>query len=103
MLCYRFVVRVDGWRQLCTERHIDPEVFLRELPGYDAVQQMEPVARLLAFSAEEALDFLRVDAEARRVAEAETPAVRREYQVDTAADVAQSMRAFLQERLDEWC
>jgi hypothetical protein len=28
--------------------------------------------------------------------------VRREYKLDTAADVAQSLRAFLQARLDEW-
>src|SRR5262249_3851563 len=102
MLCYRFVVRADGWRLLCTEMHIDPVVLLKELPGYDAVQQMEQVARLLAFSAEEALAFLRADAEARRPAQQETPGVRREYKVDTVADVAQSMRAFLQERLEEW-
>jgi hypothetical protein len=102
MLCYCYVVRADGWRRLCTELHIDPVVLLKELPGYDAVQQMEQVARQLAFSAEEALAFLRGEAEARRPAEEETPAVRREYKIDTAADVAQSMRAYLQERLDEW-
>jgi hypothetical protein len=102
MLCYLFVVRADGWRLLCTEMHIDPVVLLKELPGYDAVQHMEQVARLLALSAEEALDFLHADAETRRPAAAETPALRREDKVDTAADVAQSMRAFLQARLDKW-
>jgi hypothetical protein len=102
MLCYTFVVRADGWRLLCREMHIDPEDYLKDLPGVDAVQQMEPLARLLAFDAEEALDFLRADAEARRPAAEETPAVRREDKVETAADVAQSLRAFLQERLDKW-
>jgi hypothetical protein len=41
MLAYRYVVRADGWRLLCAELPIDPEVLLKELPGYDAVQQME--------------------------------------------------------------
>jgi hypothetical protein len=65
LLCYRFVVRADGWRLLCTQLHIDAVVLLKELPGSDAVQQMGPVARLLAFSPAEALAFLRADAEAR--------------------------------------
>jgi hypothetical protein len=64
---------------------------------------MEQVARLLAFSAEEALAFLRAQVEAVRPAEDESPEVRREYKIDTTADVAQSMREFLQERLDAWC
>jgi hypothetical protein len=102
MLAHRYVVRADGWRLLCTEMHVDPVVLMKELPGYDAVQQMEQVARLLAFSAEEALAFRRADAAAGRPAEEETRAVRREYEIDMAADVAQSMRTFLQARLDEW-
>jgi hypothetical protein len=102
MLCYRFVVCADGWRLLCSQMHIDPGFLLKDLPGYDSVQQMERTARLFAFSAEEALAFLRADAEARRPAEDKTDAVRREYTIDTADDVAQSMRASLQTQLDEW-
>jgi hypothetical protein len=102
MLAYRYVVRADGWRLLCAELPIDPEVLMRELPGYDAVQQMEQVARLIAFSAEEALAFLCAEAEAVRPAEEGERKVRREYKIDTAADVARSMREFLQARLDEW-
>jgi hypothetical protein len=101
MLCYRFMARADGWRLLCSELHIDP-VVLKELPGYDAVQQMEQVARLLAFSAEEALSFLRAEAESCLPAEEEASAVQWEHTIDTAADVAQSMRTYLQERLEEW-
>jgi hypothetical protein len=81
---------------------IDPEVLLKELPGYDAVKQMEQVARLIAFGAEEALAFLRAEAEAGRPAEDDTAGVRREYPIDTAVDVAQSMRELLQARLDAW-
>jgi hypothetical protein len=33
MLCYRFVVRADGWRLLCSEMHIDPVILLKALPG----------------------------------------------------------------------
>jgi hypothetical protein len=63
---------------------------------------MEEVARLMAFSAEEALAYLRAGVEADRPAEGDTPAVRREYRLDTAADVARSMRAFLRARLESW-
>jgi hypothetical protein len=48
------------------------------------------------------LAFRRADAEASRAAEDERPAVRREYQTDTAADADQSMRAFLRARRDAW-
>lgn len=102
MLCYRFVVHADGWRLLCSQMHIDPEVLLKDLSGYESVKQMEESARLVAFSAEEALAFLRADAEGRRPAEEETAAVRRQDTINTADDVAQSMRAFLQRQLDEW-
>jgi len=102
LLCYCYVVRADGWRLLCTQMHIDPVILLKDLPGFDTVQQMEQVARLLAFNAEEALAFLRADAEASRPAQEETTGVKREYKIDTAADVAQSMRTFLQMQLDKW-
>lgn len=102
MLAYRSVVLADGWRLLCTQLQVDPEVLLRELTGHQAVEQMEEVARLMAFSAEEALAYLRASAEAVRPAEGDTTAVRRECRLDTAAGVAQSMRAFLQARLESW-
>ena len=54
MLAYRFMVRAEGWQLLCAELHLDPEVLPRQLPGYEAVKQMEEVARRVAFSAEEA-------------------------------------------------
>jgi hypothetical protein len=92
----------DGWRLLCVELQIDPEVLLGELTGYQVVKQMEEVARLMAYSAAEALDYLRASVEAGRPTEGDTSAVRREYRLDTAADVAQSMRAFLQARLECW-
>jgi hypothetical protein len=102
MLAYRFVVLADGWRLLCSSLQVDPEVLLCELTGYQVVQQMEEVARLMAFSAEEALAYLRASAEAVQPAEGDTPTVRREYRLDSATDVAQSMRAFLQARLESW-
>jgi hypothetical protein len=102
MLAYRFVVLADGWRLLCIELNVNPDALLRELTGYDVVKQMEEVARLMAYSAAEALAYLRSRVEGSSPAQGDQPAVRREYRLDTAADVAQSMRAFLQARLDWW-
>ena len=58
ILAHRFVVRAEGWQLLCAELHLDPEVLPRQLPGYEAVKQMEEVARRVAFSAEEAQAYL---------------------------------------------
>ena len=101
MLAYRCVVCADGWKLLCAELKIDPDFLLREVPGYEAVQQMEKLSRLIAFTAEEAIMYLRemlgLDAPSAK----ETAAIR-EYRIQTAAEVAQEMRAFLRAKLDAW-
>src|SRR5712692_2605299 len=55
----RFVAHVDGWKQFCSERHIDPEVQLHFLPGWDTITRTEGPARELAFTPEEAARFAR--------------------------------------------
>jgi len=102
MLAYRCVVRADGWQLLCAELHLDPDVLAQQLPGYQAVQQMVQEARRIAFNAEEALAFLRDRVAAAQPGVNETPALCREYRLDTADDVARSMRDFLRARLDSW-
>jgi hypothetical protein len=101
-LAFRFVVRADGWKLLCRQLQIDPDVVLRDLPGYQTVCQMEEVARLIACTAEEALACLREGAERDGAAEGESSPVRRDYRLDTAEDVARSMRAFLAGELAAW-
>jgi hypothetical protein len=54
----RFVNHVDGWKQFCLELHLDPEVQLNFMPGWDTITRTEEQARELAFSPEQAVGFL---------------------------------------------
>jgi hypothetical protein len=101
-LAFRFVVRADGWKLLCRQLQIDPDVVLRDLPGYETVCQMEGVARLLACTAEQALACLREGAEREAAAKGASPPVRQDYRLDTAEEVARSMHAFLAGELAAW-
>jgi hypothetical protein len=59
MLCRQFAVAADAWDLLCGRLALDPELPLRGLPGCEAVREMGPVARGLAFTEEQARDYLR--------------------------------------------
>jgi hypothetical protein len=102
MLDYRCVVLADAWQLLCNELHLDPDVLAQDLPGYAAVQQVVQAARFVAFNAEEALDYLRHYFEASQPPSNATPPLPRKYQLDSATDMAQQMRGFLQARLESW-
>jgi hypothetical protein len=101
-LAFRFVVRADGWKQFCRQLQIDPDISLRDLHGYEAVCHMEKVARPLACTPEEAIACLRDAVQSDKALETEAPPVRREYRVDTAEDVARSMRESLEEQFAAW-
>jgi hypothetical protein len=101
-LAFRFVVRADGWKLLCRQLQIDPVVVLRELPGCETVCQMEGVARLIACTAEEALAWLQEGAAGDAEAQEESPQERRQYRLDSAEEVARSMRSFLEGELAGW-
>jgi hypothetical protein len=55
----RFVAHFDGWKQFCLAMHMDPEVVLNLMPGRDIIMETEKQARYVAFSHEEAGQFLR--------------------------------------------
>src|SRR5439155_19394785 len=57
----RFVAHVDGWKRFCTELHIDPEVQLEIMIGWETITHTDKTARELAFSAEEADRFVRLE------------------------------------------
>jgi hypothetical protein len=99
MLAFEFVVDDDAWKLLCAELRIDPDAILGHLPGCGLVHDMEPAASQLAFTAEEALAYLRSQMGA---APGQAPAARGEYRIDTAADVARGMQQFLAERAKRW-
>jgi hypothetical protein len=102
MLAYRFVVRADGWQLLCSELHFDADVLLRELPGNETVCRMEKLARLLAFTPEQALAFLREAVAPDQSVVGEAPAAPGAYRLHTAAEVARAMREFLAGKLRSW-
>jgi hypothetical protein len=57
----RFVAHRHGWQQFCTDMHIDPEVQLDFMIGWDTILRTDEAARELAFSAEEAAQFVRLE------------------------------------------
>jgi hypothetical protein len=86
----RFVAHVDGWKQFSTELHIEPEALLHFMIGWDNVVRTESRARELAFTSEEALQFVRletlpVDGDESRQSGPEP--------VETAAEIAQVWHA----------
>jgi hypothetical protein len=99
MVSHRFLAQADGWKQLCAELHIDSEVLLQDLPGYETVQRMQAQVRLIAFTAEEARAYLRQILKRRQATEEKPSIAEQEARVHDAAAVARSMRAFLEARL----
>jgi hypothetical protein len=96
---HRFVVRADGWKLLCQELHIDADLILRDLPGYDHICQVEKQGRRLACTPEEGLTYLKELWERRRFAQDQGPGVPYQYRLDSAADIAQAMREELEEHM----
>jgi hypothetical protein len=58
LLAYRFVVGMDAWDRLCGELGIDPWALVKDCPGVDTVQGLEEQARMFAFSAEAAAQYV---------------------------------------------
>jgi hypothetical protein len=102
MLCYHYVVRADGWKLVCSQWHLDPEALCRELPGYETMRDLEDVARRLAFSGEEARAYWTEATRARKDTGEECGPAPEFDAVKAAENVAKSMLAFLNDRLDSF-
>ena len=59
MLAYLLVVNADGWRRFCSELRVDGDLLLKEMPGYETLTRAEEVARIMAFTPEEATAWAR--------------------------------------------
>jgi hypothetical protein len=59
IFAYLLTVNADGWRRFCSEMRIDGRLLLNELPGYETLTRAEEVARLMAFTPEEATAWAR--------------------------------------------
>ena len=81
----RFVAHVEGWKLFCSELHIDPEVQLKFMIGWETILQTEKQARALAFSPEEAAKFVQIEPFA---VEGDDSEERGPVPVETAEDLA---------------
>ena len=81
----RFVAYVDGWKQFCTELHVDPEAPLDYMIGWDNVVRTESQARELAFTPQDARWFVRWETVA---VDGDESQQRGPVAVETAAEVA---------------
>ncbi len=93
---HSFLVHADAWRLLCSDLKLDPEALVRDQPGYETVRRFEATARASAFTAEEALDYLRGQMEERAGPPPE--GVTRVWRLEGAEDLARAWRGYL----DEW-
>ncbi len=87
---YLFRTYVAGWRAFCAGLHLDPDAMPDLLPGRDLLDLAERFAEHSAFTAEEALAY-----------------VRRRFDPDkdhvlTADDLAAGLRQLYQARADFW-
>jgi hypothetical protein len=101
-LALRIVVLADGWRLLGSELHIDLAALVQELPGSDQVHQVEKAARSVAYTPDEVLAYLQEGEKGDEPAQGQPEALRREYRMESAEEVARSMRMYLEEKLASW-
>jgi hypothetical protein len=99
MIGYRIITEAEAWKLLASELQIDPEELLRPVPGYESMRMAEQAAQYVTYSAEEALEYARAWKE-RTTATADEAA--HPVHVETAADVAASMRKYLEQSVGEW-
>jgi hypothetical protein len=102
MIAYRCLVHAEGWRLFCGELGIDPDVLLRDLPGFDEVRRLHEQAREVAYTEAEARTFLRRAYRRRDSAGAASAEPGQSPEPETAAGVAASMRRFLRDTADDW-
>ena len=98
---YWFLVTADAWKRVCAEMMIDPEIPLRDNPGYENVKRLESVLRQSAFSAEEAADYF-AQLHQRQDPMTYPNEVSRKYQFETAEEMAERWGALLVQCSQNW-
>jgi hypothetical protein len=84
MIAFRFARAAEAWQLLSADLGMAPEAILGHLPGRDLVRRAEEASRRIAFTAPEALAYLRRHDEAA--------------ELETAADIARDMKGFLEKQ-----
>src|SRR5262249_45037992 len=59
MLAYDLVANADLWQRFCADAGLDPDLLLKDYPGFATLQEMMDAARLDAYTPEEAAAYLR--------------------------------------------
>jgi hypothetical protein len=98
---YWFFITADAWNLVCAELLIDPEVPLRDLPGFANLKRLEAVLRSSAFSAQEAVDYL-AELHKRHNAQSCPKELSRTYEIQNAADIAERWKEVLVECAFNW-
>ncbi len=103
LLAYLFVVNLDAWKQLLTELQMAPDFLFMGMPGHDALRRFEPLARIMAFTKEEAAAYLN---KTRRNKSGKTKAETGGEVVEVVPITVESeiadMRKFLSDREAKW-
>ncbi len=87
---YKLCVEADAWKLVCAEMHIEPDVLLKRLCGFETVRKFEEIARSLPlWTPEETATYLKNMGED-------------ESKMPTVEKAAQSMRDFIQHRVEWW-
>jgi hypothetical protein len=102
VLACAFVVSADGWQLFCQRLGIDPEAPLRGLPGYEAVRQMDGLARATSCTEDEMRCWLGETLGRDDGGAGGAPAAQSGEQLETAEMVARGMLAFLEGELAIW-
>jgi hypothetical protein len=102
-LAHQLVVRADGWNRLCKELHIQPALLLGGQPGYEYLCTLEVRARRVACTPKQALACLRGILEYDEEMEGKPPTGPRRCRLETAEDVARTLREELDELVAGWC
>jgi hypothetical protein len=92
---YRSLVLAEAWHIFCAEWQLDPKALPILLPGYENLELLLKLAEPIAFTTEEALNYLREKLQictASKVDESAAPVV---FRIETAADVARSFHDYL--------
>jgi hypothetical protein len=97
-----FVVFADAWQLFCERLGIDPEVPLRDLPGYAAVQQMHELARSMACTSEEMISWLKEAIQRESPPTSGAPDYELSDHAETAEDLARKMLTYLESELAIW-
>jgi hypothetical protein len=89
MLAHLLVVNAEAWRHFCSEMQLDGDLLLKHLLGHETLTRAEEVARLMAFTPEEATAWARQTNGESAV-------------VPTSDAVVASMREFLERHSGRW-